>query len=398
MKKILALIFCIVSFSVHAKTPFSYFKGLHTDIFPIPVFESRPDEGLTYGLMPVMVMSDDTGAIKSILGAIGQYNSVTKAGGALIGYLYPESDQEIEFYAEFAQDYARELTFHYFNSTLNDKWYLDLGGSYTRSPFGFFFGFGPNIDENDKSNYISDTIHVDLTGGYEILKNIHANLTLRIDNTDLMDRAIDDNPATLTKYAALNEVTDALTFIWEPSLVFDNRPDREYSKKGSYAQLAYKTSQKALGSDHSFNGWNLEVIHLLPVIKDRMTSVFRLNVEQLVGDIIPFYQQASLGGPNEFRAFIPQRFVDKSKIVFQTEERIKLFKATLFGNSFETYLDPFFELGHVFSSFNSVGFQKWQPTGGLGFRLFVPPNVIGRLDIAVGTDGLEMYTALGYPF
>lgn len=98
------------------------------------------------------------------------------------------------------------------------------------------------------------------------------------------------------------------------------------------------------------------------------------------------------------RAFTPGRFVDRGKIIFQVEERIRLLKWQLFGIPFEIHTDPFFELGRVFADFSDLNGGHWQPVGGLGLRLKVPPNVVARIDLAYGSDGFELYTMLGYPF
>ncbi|MBI4412348.1 MAG: hypothetical protein HY541_07690, partial [Deltaproteobacteria bacterium] len=69
---------------------FRYFKDREIDVFPVPVWESRPDEGNTYGLMPVVLMSDHDKQIKAIFAAIGQYNTITGVSGAALSYYYPK--------------------------------------------------------------------------------------------------------------------------------------------------------------------------------------------------------------------------------------------------------------------------------------------------------------------
>jgi hypothetical protein len=36
--------------------------------------------------------------------------------------------------------------------------------------------------------------------------------------------------------------------------------------------------------------------------------------------------------------------------------------------------------------------------GGVGFRAWVRPNVVGRVDLGTGGDGLKIYVELGYPY
>jgi hypothetical protein len=34
----------------------------------------------------------------------------------------------------------------------------------------------------------------------------------------------------------------------------------------------------------------------------------------------------------------------------------------------------------------------------VGFRAFVHPNVLGRVDVASGGEGIKVYVELGYPY
>src|SRR3990167_7928519 len=103
MKFLFFFIFFLISTSAIASS-LNYFKNRDIDVIPVPVFETRPDKGNSYGLLPVVLFTDkETKNIKAIVGAIGQYNSVVKASGGMLAYLYPEPDQKIEFYTEFGQ-------------------------------------------------------------------------------------------------------------------------------------------------------------------------------------------------------------------------------------------------------------------------------------------------------
>ncbi|MDO8518806.1 MAG: BamA/TamA family outer membrane protein [Deltaproteobacteria bacterium] len=373
--------------------------ALEKDFFPVPIIESRPDEGQTYGIMPVLLFTDPKeNAIKRILAAIGQYNSVSGFGGAGLAYFYPQPHQEIQFYAELAQRHEREITLRFFDPLFFEKYYLEADFSYLNTPFGRFFGIGPETTEGDQSNFVSSNFLLEVTGGWHFLKNFRVNLGEKIHATELAGRAIDSIADTLTRYGALPEVVDSTNLIHELSLVFDTRPDREYSEKGSMARTAYFFSIKDFVSDKTFQGFNFETIHLIPLIPKRLTTALRFNFQQMFGEEIPFYEMSQLGGGNEMRAFTPGRFVDRGKLVFQLEERINLLRWKLMGIPFEIHTDPFFELGRVFNKPGEIDSHDWQPVGGLGFRLFVPPNVVGRLDMAVGSEGFELYTQLGYPF
>lgn len=379
--------------------PQDYFKNKDVDIFPVPIFETRPDKGNSYGLMPIVLLSDkETKAIQAIFGAIGQYNSITKADGAVLAYLYPDAETEILFFAELAQRYSRELSFRYLDSHLTDKIFFQADFIYLKSPFNHFFGIGPARQKDDRSNYTSRNFYTEVTGGYYLCKELRMNLAAKFHTTDLLTKGMRQYDDTLARYGGLPETVDSTNMIYETSAVYDNRKTGPYSKEGSMAKIAYFFSNKKLGSDKNFQGWNFDTAHIMPIIEDRWGMAFRFNFQQIFGDAVPFYELSSLGGPNDLRAFTPLRFVDQGKVLVQIEQRIKAFSWEIFDIPFDINVDPFFEVGRVFDEFSNLGFNRWQPVGGLGFRLFVPPNVIGRIDIAVGQDGLNIYTVLGYPF
>lgn len=376
-----------------------YFKSHEMDVFPVPVWESRPDKGNTYGLMPVILLSDSQShAIEAIFAVIGQYNSVTKFDGAALAYFYPEPEREILFYAEAAQKYTREFSFRFFDPHFYEKFFLESDVKFLKTPFGHFFGIGSKRQEKNRSNYTARYFNMDLTGGYYFFKNFRANYTFRYHTTDLLNRAMEEFDDTLTRYGGLPNVVDATNLIHEISVVYDSRPAREYSEQGSMARLKYFGSAKKLGSDKTFQGWGFETLHLFKTYRDKMVTALRFEFAEVFGNRTPFYELSSLGGPSQMRAFTPLRFVDQGKMALQVEERVKILSWKVYGIPFEIHADPFVEVGRVFDAVSHLGFDDWQFVGGLGIRAFVPPNVVGRIDMAFGSDGFEVYTALGYPF
>ncbi len=369
-------------------------------LVPVPIFETRPDEGNSYGLMPVLIMSDKgEDAIKGIMALMAQYNTVTSFDLAGLVYLYPEPEREITFFVEQALKYAREITVGFSDPHIfNDKYYLQGLASLIKTPFGRFYGLGPDRTEKNQSNFVARNIKVEGTVGRYVLKDLRVNYGFKLHSTDILNRAIEEFDDTLTRYGALPQVSDSTNFIHEFSVAFDNRPEREYSTHGSYVEGKYFFSAKDLGSDKNFQGVSIDAVQLVPLVQNRLTAAMRFNLQQIFGNAVPFYELSQLGGSNDLRGFTSGRFVDRGRMFAQVEARIKALSMNLLDTKFDIYIDPFFEVGRVFDSVNHLGFAKWQPVGGIGFRLFVPPNVVGRLDAAFSSDGLSFYTELGYPF
>lgn len=379
------------------------FKNKTKDFFPIPIFETRPDEGQSYGAMPVLLFSEkESKAISMILAAIGQYNSTVKWSGAAIAYWFPNPtgnpDESVEFYFELGQKYYRELSLRYNNPRFLDDYFLETKFLWLKTPFSRFYGFGANTPESGQSNYVSRDFSFDTTFARYITHDFRIGLREYFLTTDLLTRAITSTDDTLTRYGAQAGVNDSTNLVHSVLATFDNRPNGNNSKKGTMAEASYFFSHKALGSDQTFQGFSLEAIQLIPFFNERTITALRFYMQDMYGSGIPFYLQSRLGGQNELRSYIPNRFTDTGKVLLTWEQRIKVLGMTLFGVPVEFYADPFFEVGRVFHHLDNFSFNDLQPVAGLGLRAFVPPNVVARVDTSIGREGYAVYTVLGYAF
>jgi hypothetical protein len=413
------LFLCIFGFSAFAKNPTkptqteapvkesgligSFFKNKEIDFFPVPVFQTRPDEGVSYGAMPVVLFSEkETKAIKVILALIGQYNEHKKVSFAHAGYFFPNPtgnpDQVFDYYFEWAQKFYREAGGHYLNPHMGEHFFLEASLIWMQTPYTRFFGYGPATTDAAESDYLFNNFNTKITFGYYILPQLRVNLSERLLIGDVKTRAITSVADTLTNFGALPGVRDSTTLVHRVSLTFDNRPTGINSKRGTFAEIGYITSLNGFVSDATFNGYSLEAVQLIPWLKERTITALRFSFQDLYGSNIPMYLQSTLGGDKELRSYMPNRFVDKSKAIFQVEQRIRLIHKAIFGIPVEFYADPFFEIGKVFNNLENFSLSDLQPVGGIGLRGVVPPNVVGRLDIGIGKNGYNVYTQLGYPF
>ena len=59
---------------------------------------------------------------------------------------------------------------------------------------------------------------------------------------------------------------------------------------------------------------------------------------------------------------------------------------------------PFVDIGRVMTHFNTHDLKTPQVNPGIGLRVMARPHVVGRLDIAYGKDGTNVFVGLDYPF
>jgi hypothetical protein len=79
------------------------------------------------------------------------------------------------------------------------------------------------------------------------------------------------------------------------------------------------------------------------------------------------------------------------------EQRIRLFQTHFFRVTTDWRMDPFLIVGQVYDrTSNFVSHPR--VAGGVGFRGWVQPTVLGRVDLAYSGEGFRAYVVLGYPF
>jgi hypothetical protein len=80
----------------------------------------------------------------------------------------------------------------------------------------------------------------------------------------------------------------------------------------------------------------------------------------------------------------------------ELEQRIRAVRMHLFGVVTDWHVDPFVTVGQVFDHLGQL--DNPQLAAGIGLRAFVHPNIVGRVDLAEGGEGLKIYVEIGYPF
>ena len=97
------------------------------------------------------------------------------------------------------------------------------------------------------------------------------------------------------------------------------------------------------------------------------------------------------------RGFPEGRFVDRQAWEIEVEQRIRLLQLHWFGVTSDWRLDPFIATGQVFGAWKEI-LAHPRVSGGVGLRAFVRPRLVGRVDLAYGGEGFEVYVDIGYPY
>jgi hypothetical protein len=369
----------------------------NTKIIPLPIYATLPNEGSTFGFMPVFLVVDpDTAKTQSIYAPSISWNRVIDWTGTFRWYHYPSEDQALTVTASGSThvNYGGLLIWE------------DLpkgAGQYTetafvrfgRSIFFRFFGLGPDSKLSDETS--NTRVRADLwyRRGWNLSPyfNIGPKIEYARDVVQsqtapgfLSSTAVFPDAPGMSGGAILAESID---------FRYDTRQNRDYSAHGQYADFEIGPVQGIVNGDSHWQA-TLEAKTLFEET-ERLTGGARLYWRYVTSPNVPFYYQSSLGGSFLMRGLIDDRFIDQGAWTAEFEQRIRLFQTHIYGVTADWRVDPFVAVGQVFHPGTGL-FSRVRVAEGLGFRAWVRPNVLGRVDMAYAREGVNFYVEIGYPF
>ncbi|MBI3544413.1 MAG: BamA/TamA family outer membrane protein [Deltaproteobacteria bacterium] len=369
----------------------------NTKLIPLPIYATLPNEGDTFGFMPVFLTVENvSGRTRSIVAPSLSWNRIIRFTHTFRFYYYPSDDETINLIPSFSTNVNRGLTFEYFRAPRTAPAVTIDGTLHARrSIFYRFFGLGPESKAGDETSYTR--VGGDLGGrlGYNLLPTLNVGVLATLERDLVERRAVDFLPLTNDHFPGAPGLGGATTLFTGASLRLDTRPKRQYSSDGLASEAQAGIVQGFSGAP-AFGRFSWEGKALFAE-NSLMSGGARAFWGYSGGRNIPFYLQSSLGGSYFLRGFTEDRFIDKGAWELELEQRIKVFKTTIYGVLTDWRIDPFIAVGQVYSRAGDM-FRHVRVTGGLGFRAFVHPNVLGRVDTAVGGEGVKVYVELGYPF
>lgn len=369
-----------------------------TKLIPLPVYATLPNEGSTYGFMPVFLMVENASErTQSILAPSVSWNRIIQYTTTFRWYFYPTPNDSIHFIPSLSSNVNRNLTLEYqhFHTEPGELTH-ETNLHFRRSLFYRFFGLGPYTEARAEASYTRLGGDVLERVGINLAHNLNLGLGLEFKR-DLAERIkVDFLPLAHDRFANVVGLNEPISTLYEfVTLRFDDRRNREYSDDGFFAELKTGVIQD-LSQNRLYSTVSAEAKELMPQ-SDRFIGSLRGYFSYVGGSQIPFNTQNSLGGSFLLRGFTENRFTAKGAWEVELEERIALLKTRIMGVTAHWRIDPFIAVGQVFEHAHEM-LAKVRPAAGLGFRAFVAPNVLGRIDTAIAGEGLKIYVELGYPF
>ena len=369
-------------------------------LIPLPAFDTDPNAGETYGVLPVLLFRDQANQVRRILAPSVTYNEVRGFTGTFRYFNYPGPLERLEVVAGYSETIERKADVHYRNLDLfAGRFHADLQLLHDRDASIRFFGLGAESPVQRETN-----MTLEVTGAYAIFGvNITPRARLSLGETlqrfNVLKGGIPGLPFTGDVFPTLPGVNGATVHAQRVALIYDDRDSLTTPTQGLFASVFAEASSQLLGSAADYVKSGLEAVYLRPLGTDRVIFVARGLVEALTGGAdTPFEVLPTLGGFTTLRGFGQNRFFGNARVVLNLETRLRVLKLTLFDIATELEVAPFVDVGKVFNSFKEFTRVPFEVTPGIGFRGLTPPSVVGHIDVGFSREGVAIFVGLDYPF
>jgi hypothetical protein len=372
--------------------------GLATRLVPLPVYATLPNEGDTFGAMPVLIrVCDANQRTDSIIAPSITWNDVIRWTATLRWFHYPSDDQALTFILSASTR---------INSGLLLQW-RDLPrrpGALTneiefrwqRSAFYRFFGLGPDTPASAESSYTRVRGHLSARRGLNFADGWNAGIGAVFHRDLVQDLGVPGLPLTRRAFPPNVPGMHGSTTIGQSLDVrYDSRPNFENSDRGIFADVGIAVVE-GLARSPSYVRGQMRLRVLQPETS-WLGAAARLDWTGVSTAGAPFYDQSTLGGAYLLRGFTEDRFIDQNAWTVELEQRFQVFQTHIYGVTADWRVDPFIAVGQVYGALHQA-FSNPRLAGGVGFRAWVRPNVVGRIDVATGGEGLKVYVEIGYPY
>lgn len=376
--------------------------GGKRSVIPVPEVITSPTQGVTAGLLGVLLFANPDKSIHSIVAPDVRWNSITGVWPTLRYLGYPDPSQRFALVGGKATKHG-----DFFDATYRGErlfgGVLDLNFNARRDqdPFERFFGYGNDSPESDETNY-TGTVHRAIAGiGYNFSQAIQAAFQLRWNHVRVGKGGVDSVESLReSQFKDTKGVDGASIVAVRLGATYDSRDSTNIPTEGYYANASFELADKILGSTHSFQRYGFEGRAFLPLRRDRrIILALHAGLDYMGnGRDAPFYELNTVGGMQSLRGYGRNRFTDNHRALIQAELRNNVYRGELFGVRAHLEVTPFLDFAKVFHDDGSSPLSDMHPVGGVGFRGVVVPQVVAYVDIGTAGDSAAVFTGIDYPF
>jgi hypothetical protein len=244
-----------------------------------------------------------------------------------------------------------------------------------------FYGIGNDVSASDVESYTPETFGLMLSLKRKIFGSIFGGVHYQLEGTHILKVETGGMLDSGTIPGSGGGLISGLGF----SLIWDDRDNVFFPRRGSYVQLVAEFFSSAFGSDYSYSTTRLDIRTYIPLFETHVLA-FQGVVRSTGGGAAPFYELSMLGGAYLMRGLYTGQYRDNALLAIQTEYRFPVWRRLSAAG--------FMGLGEVAPTFGNFQFDdlKFSVGAGLRFKLDRREGTNVRMDFACckGSTGFYM--------
>ena len=368
-------------------------------IVPLPEILTDPNEGNTYGFLPVILLLDRNGRLENIIADDVRYNKITGVFPAFRLFGFPTLDQRyfitLRKSEKIDEDYIGEYER---DGLLDGAMDVLVNVTFFRDSRLRFFGFGNDTDDEAETNYTQRKTAGKLRLAYRPIQSFEIAWQGRLEDVAIHRGGVTRLPFTGNDFPGLRGLRGSTVHGEQVTVAYDDRDSQTITTRGTLGAAHVEVVDRTLGSSTSYVKYGFEFRRFMPFHERFVLAVHSVLDYLNDANAAPFYERSSIGGVKSLRGFGNDRFVDANRFFSSIELRTLAVRRQMFDVTTELEVAPFIDAGQVVSSARSFPIDDLHFVGGVGFRGLVRPQVVGFVDIGYGSDGPAVFTGLDYPF
>ena len=248
-----------------------------------------------------------------------------------------------------------------------------------------YYGVGMATDQEDRANYRMKELYTGVSAstraGFAVFEGAFSYEDYRLMPGKGSAPSIETVYTPFTAPALGAEPAYVHT---EATVAFDSRRAPGYSRTGGYYGLTFH-DYADLDGDASFDLLRVDAVQHIPILRETWVISLRATATTSLddSDLIPYFMLPSLGSGSTLRAYDTGRFRDRHSLLTSAEWR-------WIPNRLGLDMALFFDAGKVVSRRSDLDFSGLRHDWGAGIRFHTPLATVLRIDVARGSEGLNI--------
>jgi hypothetical protein len=392
-----------------APTSGGWFDVSTWPFIPVPEIGVDPDSGVTLGILPVWLKTNDQRQITRIFAPDLIENPNFGVGGHFRVFEYPSLDEQWSVVAGSMERVEREFDYEFQKGRLRDsRWSFTTSLIFDRSGVSRFYGIGNHSLEADVTNYTASQLLGQGQVGFNLNHTWQLQYTFRARRMEITEGTLSHVPTIESRYPTVHGLGVTNELLNQVALIYDTRDDATIPSRGTqWVAYAGVNGHDATISDSIYSVAGLDARTFVPIaaLPDTVLAAHVALRYLPSGHKIPFFDLSSIGGGESdiggeqlLRGFGQGRFVDRDSFDTTIELRHRAFSFDAAASHVDIEVAPFLDMGEVTSHTGTDPLSGLHKVIGLGVRGIARPSVVGYVDIGYGTEGVAVFTGINYPF